>query len=116
MRRKEKSEALYRRGLEVLVEGVSSASRGPATFGGAPPYMTHGQGSRLYDADGNEYIDWMMAFGALPLGHAHPVIAETIAREAALVLRPQSVHDEGVGASAALLVRFPAALLGVFAE
>jgi glutamate-1-semialdehyde 2,1-aminomutase len=83
MRRMERSEALFRRGLDVLVEGVSSASRGPATFGGAPPYMTHGRGSRLYDADGNEYIDWMMAFGALPLGHAHPVIAETIAREAA---------------------------------
>ena len=77
------SEALFRRGLEVLVEGVSSASRGPATFGTHPRYMSHGQGARLYDVDGNEYIDWMMAFGALPLGHGHPKIVETVSREIA---------------------------------
>lgn len=77
------SQALFERGLKVLVEGVSSASRGPATFGEAPRYMSHGAGARLYDVDGNEYIDWMMAFGALPLGHAHPAIVETIVREAA---------------------------------
>lgn len=78
-----KSQSLFERGQKVLVEGVSSASRGPATFGGAPRYMSHGAGARLYDVDGNDYIDWMMAFGALPLGHAHPKVVETIAREAA---------------------------------
>lgn len=78
-----KSEALFERGRKVLVEGVSSASRGPAAFGAAPRYMSHGAGARLYDVDGREYIDWMMAFGALPLGHAHPKIVETVAREAA---------------------------------
>ena len=77
------SHSLFDRGLKVLVEGVSSASRGPATFGGAPRYMSHGAGARLFDVDGREYIDWMMAFGALPLGHAHPAVVETIAREAA---------------------------------
>lgn len=77
------SQALFERGLNVLVEGVSSASRGPAAFGTTPRYMSHGQGTRLYDVDGNEYIDWMMAFGALPLGHAHPAVVETIAREVA---------------------------------
>jgi glutamate-1-semialdehyde 2,1-aminomutase len=78
-----KSQSLFERGQKVLVEGVSSASRGPATFGGAPRYMSHGAGARLFDVDGNGYIDWMMAFGALPLGHAHPKVVETIAREAA---------------------------------
>ncbi|MGB3146538.1 MAG: aspartate aminotransferase family protein [Paracoccaceae bacterium] len=78
-----KSEALFERGRKVLVEGVSSASRGPAAFGQTPRYMSHGQGARLYDVDGREYIDWMMAFGALPLGHAHPRIVETVAREVA---------------------------------
>ena len=77
------SEALFQRGLKVLVEGVSSASRGPATFGTHPRYMSHGEGARLYDVDGNSYIDWMMAFGALPLGHGHPKIVETVAREIA---------------------------------
>lgn len=44
--------------------------------------MERGRGSRLIDVDGNEYIDWMMAFGALPLGHAHPEVAEAIAEAA----------------------------------
>ncbi|MCY1128102.1 aspartate aminotransferase family protein [Frigidibacter sp. RF13] len=78
-----RSEALFERGRKVLVEGVSSASRGPAAFGTTPRYMSHGQGARLYDVDGRAYIDWMMAFGALPLGHAHPKIAEVLAREGA---------------------------------
>lgn len=77
------SQSLFERGMKVLVEGVSSASRGPATFGGAPRYMSHGQGARLYDVDGREYVDWMMAFGALPLGHAHPKVVEVVAREVA---------------------------------
>jgi len=77
------SESLFERGMKVLVEGVSSASRGPAAFGTTPRYMSHGQGTRLYDVDGREYLDWMMAFGALPLGHAHPAIVDVVTREIA---------------------------------
>ena len=44
--------------------------------------MERGRGSRIYDVDGNAYIDWMMAFGALPLGHAHPEIVEAISEAA----------------------------------
>ncbi len=73
-----KSQALYERGLKVMVEGVSSASRGPATFGRAPQYMDRGEGKYLYDVDGNKYLDWMMAYGALPLGHGHPAIVEAV--------------------------------------
>jgi len=67
----------------VLVDGGSSPSRGPANYGAYPIFMKRGQGSRLYDVDGNEYIDWMMGFGALPLGHADPEIAQAIAEGAA---------------------------------
>jgi glutamate-1-semialdehyde 2,1-aminomutase len=77
------SQSLFERGMKVLAEGVSSASAGPVTFGGTSRYMSHGAGARLYDVDGCEYIDWMMAFGALPLGHAHPKVVETITREVA---------------------------------
>ena len=77
------SDSLFERGTKVLIEGVSSASRGPAAFGTTPRYMSHGQGARLHDVDGREYIDWMMAFGALPLGHAHPAIVDTVTREIA---------------------------------
>jgi len=44
--------------------------------------MERGRGSRIYDVDGNEYIDWMMSFGALPLGHAHPEVVEAITEAA----------------------------------
>ena len=76
--RTEKSKQLYQRTLDLLIEGSSSSSRGPANYGEYPLFMQRGSGSRIYDVDGNEYIDWMMAFGALPLGHAHPAVAAAI--------------------------------------
>ena len=77
------SKRLYERTKGVLVEGGSSPSRGPANYGEYPIFMQRGQGSRLYDVDGNEYIDWMMGFGALPLGHADPEVTQAIAEGAA---------------------------------
>ena len=79
----QKSKQAYERTLGVLIEASSSSSRGPANFGSYPIFMERGRGSRIYDVDGNEYIDWMMAFGALPLGHAHPEVTEAIAEAAA---------------------------------
>jgi glutamate-1-semialdehyde 2,1-aminomutase len=78
----EKSRQLYQRTLGTLIEASSSSSRGPANYGAYPIFMERGSGSRLFDVDGNEYIDWMMAFGALPLGHAHPEIVEAVAQAA----------------------------------
>ena len=77
-----KSKSLYERSKAVLIEGSSSSSRGPVNYGEYPIFMQRGQGSRLFDVDGNEYIDWMMGFGALPLGHADPEVAQAIAEAA----------------------------------
>jgi glutamate-1-semialdehyde 2,1-aminomutase len=77
-----KSKELYERTLGVLIEASSSSSRGPVNFGEYPIFMDHARGSRIFDVDGNEYVDWMMAFGALPLGHAHPEVVEAIAQAA----------------------------------
>jgi glutamate-1-semialdehyde 2,1-aminomutase len=79
----EESRQLYKRTVGALIEASSSSSRGPANFGKYPIFMERGRGSRIYDVDGNEYIDWMMAFGALPLGHAHPEVVEAITGAAA---------------------------------
>ena len=79
----EKSKRLYQRASGLLVEGGSSNSRGPANYGEYPIFMQRGHGSRLYDVDGNEYIDWMMGFGALPWGHADPEVTQAIAEGAA---------------------------------
>lgn len=69
---------LFERTRAVLIEGGSSSSRGPANYGEYPIFMQRGQGSRIYDVDGNEYIDWMMGFGALPWGHGDPEITQAI--------------------------------------
>lgn len=74
----QKSAEWYERALKVLVEGVSSPSRGRANYTPYPIFMDRAEGCRLYDVDGNAYIDFMLAYGALPLGHAHPRIIETV--------------------------------------
>jgi glutamate-1-semialdehyde 2,1-aminomutase len=79
----QKSKAIFERSLSLMIEGGSSASRGPAAFGSYPLYMERAAGTRLYDVDGNSYIDWMMAYGALPLGHAHPRIVEAVGQAVA---------------------------------
>jgi len=79
----DRSKELFERALKVLVEGGSSPSRGPANYGDYPLFIERGEGSVIEDVDGNRYIDWMMAYGALPLGHAHPLIVEAISEAAA---------------------------------
>jgi len=79
----QQSKKLFERTKQVLIDGGSSPSRGPANYGEYPIFMHRGQGSHIYDVDGNEYIDWMMGFGALPLGHADPEITQAIAEGAA---------------------------------
>jgi glutamate-1-semialdehyde 2,1-aminomutase len=78
-----KSKELYERAIKVLPEGVSSGSRGPLNYKPFPPYMCEGKGSHVWDVDGNEYIDWQLSFGNLPLGHAHPKIVEIVREKVA---------------------------------
>ena len=81
-RKTDRSRELFERALRVMVEGVSSPSRGPSNYGDYPLFIKRGEGARIYDEDDNDYVDWMMAYGALPLGHAHPAVVAAI-REAA---------------------------------
>ncbi len=73
------SQQWFSRAQQSLVEGVNSPSRGAAVYTGGPIVLERGQGSHVWDADGNEYIDFMMSFGALIQGHAHPVLVKTVA-------------------------------------
>lgn len=77
------SRELFQRALAVLIEGSSSPSRGPANYGPYPLFMERGEGPHIYDVDGNRYIDWMMGYGVLPLGHAHPAVTQAIQEAAA---------------------------------
>ncbi|WP_172256640.1 glutamate-1-semialdehyde 2,1-aminomutase [Saccharibacillus deserti] len=77
------SEKLYAEALEHIVGGVNSPSRSfKAVGGGAPVFMQRGQGSRFWDVDGREYIDYLAAYGPIIAGHAHPHITEAIVRAA----------------------------------
>lgn len=73
-----RSHALFERGQKSLVEGVNSPSRGSAVYSGGPILLERGKGSHVWDADGNEYVDFMMSFGALIQGHAHPKLVSVV--------------------------------------
>jgi len=73
-----KSKELYDRALRVMIEGGSSPSRGPVNYGAYPLFIARGEGACVYDVDGNRYVDWMMAYGALPLGHPHPLLVKAV--------------------------------------
>jgi glutamate-1-semialdehyde 2,1-aminomutase len=72
------SKALFERARRVLIEGVSSPSRGPSHFSPYPLFMRAGEGAEIVDVDGNRYVDVMMAFGALIHGHAHPRLVSVL--------------------------------------
>src|SRR6201987_1469824 len=75
-----KSRAWYETAQRFLIEGVNSPSRGAAVFSPGPVVLERGRGSHVWDLDGNEYIDFMMSFGALIQGHAHPKIVEVVSQ------------------------------------
>ena len=78
-----RSQQLFERAQQSLVEGVNSPSRGAAVYADGPIMLERGKSSQVWDADGNEYVDFMMSFGALIHGHAHPrlvsIVSEAIA-------------------------------------
>src|ERR1700674_336514 len=79
-----KSQDIFRRATDVLVGGVNSPVRAFRAVGGEPIVVDRAAGARLWDADGNEYIDYVCSWGALILGHAHPKVIQAIADQARL--------------------------------
>src|SRR5579863_10352878 len=75
-----KSEELFRRAQVLIPGGVNSPVRAFRSVGGNPPFIARGQGSHIFDVDGNEYIDYVGSWGPLLLGHRHPEILEALAR------------------------------------
>jgi glutamate-1-semialdehyde 2,1-aminomutase len=78
-----RSKELYARAVEVIPGGVNSPVRAMKAIMHQPIFIERGEGSRIFDADGNSYIDYVGSWGPLILGHAHPHIIETIAKTAA---------------------------------
>jgi glutamate-1-semialdehyde 2,1-aminomutase len=77
-----RSREIFERAEKVLVGGVNSPVRAFRSVGGEPLIIERGSGQYLYDADGNELLDYVCSWGAMILGHANPAISEAIANQA----------------------------------
>ena len=73
-----RSRELYARACRVIPGGVSSPVRAFRAVGGTPLFIARGAGQYLYDVDGRRYLDLVNSWGALILGHAHPVVLEAM--------------------------------------
>jgi len=77
-----RSQELFEEARRYLPGGVDSPVRAFKAVGGTPPFITKGQGSRIYDADGNEFIDYVGSWGPLILGHSHPQVIAALKQAA----------------------------------
>ena len=80
---RERSGELYAAARRHIPGGVNSPARSWGAVGGTPLFLERGAGSRVWDADGNEYIDYVCSWGPLILGHAHPQVLQAIGEAAA---------------------------------
>jgi glutamate-1-semialdehyde 2,1-aminomutase len=76
------NESLFKRAQQHIPGGVNSPVRAFAAVGGTPYFVARAKGSRVWDVEGREYIDYVQSYGASILGHAHPALVEAVARAA----------------------------------
>lgn len=79
----ERSAQLYQQARDLMPGGVSSPVRAFRGVGGDPLFIARGEGPYIYDVDGSRYVDYVMSWGPLVLGHAHPAVVEAIQQQAA---------------------------------
>src|SRR5512136_12659 len=73
------SQQLFARAQQLLPGGVDSPVRAFRAVGGQPLFIERGSGAYLYDVDGNRFIDYVLSWGPLILGHAHPRVVAALA-------------------------------------
>jgi glutamate-1-semialdehyde 2,1-aminomutase len=74
----DRSARRMERAVGLMPGGVNSPVRAFRSVGGDPLFMERGEGSRIFDVDGNSYIDYVMSYGPLVLGHAYPEVIEAV--------------------------------------
>jgi glutamate-1-semialdehyde 2,1-aminomutase len=77
-RKTEQSRELQKRAEQLIPGGVNSPARAFRSVGCEPPFIVRGEGSHIWDADGNEYVDYIGSWGPLILGHAAPSVIEAV--------------------------------------
>ena len=78
-----RSKRLMKRAREVIPGGVNSPVRAFGYVGGQARFIRSASGARIEDEDGNRYVDWVASWGAVLVGHAHPVVLEAVRAAAA---------------------------------
>src|SRR5512140_1052580 len=78
----QKSISLFQQAQAFFPGGVNSPVRAFRAVGGQPLFIERGEGPYLFDVDGNRYIDYVLSWGPLITGHAHPQVIEAIQRAA----------------------------------
>ncbi len=76
--KKDKSKKLFEQAQRYMPGGVNSPARAFRAVGGEPVFIERARGNRIYDVDGNEYIDYVCSWGPLILGHAYPPVVEAL--------------------------------------
>jgi glutamate-1-semialdehyde 2,1-aminomutase len=82
MRQTARSQAIAHAAAQYLPGGVDSPVRAFKAVGGEPLVVAYGKGAHIFDADGNEYVDYVGSWGPLILGHAHPTVVQVLQRAA----------------------------------
>ncbi len=77
-----KSKELFKKAKRIIPGGVNSPVRAFRAVGGSPLFIQSAKGSKIYDVDGNEYIDYVLSWGPMILGHSHPKIINAVKKAA----------------------------------
>jgi glutamate-1-semialdehyde 2,1-aminomutase len=80
------SDALFARARDVMPGGVSSPVRAFRSVGGTPRFMSKAQGPYMWDADGTRYVDYVLSWGPMILGHCHPEVVDAVREQVGVAM------------------------------
>jgi glutamate-1-semialdehyde 2,1-aminomutase len=104
-----RSAELYERALALLPGGVNSPVRAMRAIGRDPIFVARGEGAELIDVDGGRYVDWVMSWGPLIAGHAHPAVVAAVTAAAGAGTSFGAPTEAEVELAAAVVERVPGA-------
>jgi glutamate-1-semialdehyde 2,1-aminomutase len=104
-----RSAEAYERALELMPGGVNSPVRAMRSIGRDPIFIARGEGAELVDVDGGRYVDWVMSWGPLVAGHAHPEVVSAVQAAAAAGTSFGAPTETEVELAAEVVSRVPSA-------
>ncbi|MCY0870089.1 MAG: glutamate-1-semialdehyde 2,1-aminomutase [Firmicutes bacterium] len=103
-----RSEAAFAAACRVIPGGVNSPVRAYRGVGGTPPFIARGEGAWLEDIDGRRYVDYVLSYGPLVAGHAHPQVVDAVCQQAALGMTYGAPTEAETQLAQVIVEAFPA--------